>query len=227
MPITRRKQQKPEAFVAYYRVSTARQGESKLGLEAQRETILRFAKDIPIVAEYIEVESGKSHVNRPQLRAAVADCKRRKATLVTAKLDRLARNVAFVANLMESGVDFVAADFPQANRLTIHILAAMAEYERELISQRTKAGLEQAKRRGVRMGNPRWRSALERAWAARRKAKPAADLAAIVRQYRGDGKSYRQIAATLNELGLKTPAGGTRWYAASVRKVLVEIARVQ
>ena len=124
--------QETKRFVAYYRVSTSRQGQSGLGLEAQRASVLDHlnGSSNDIVAEYTEVESGKSK-DRPELTRALEACKQEKATLVIAKLDRLARNVAFIANLMESGVDFVAVDFPQANGLTLHIMAAVAEHERE------------------------------------------------------------------------------------------------
>jgi DNA invertase Pin-like site-specific DNA recombinase len=133
-------------FVGYYRVSTAKQGASGLGLEAQREAVRRHATSARgvIVANFTEIESGKRN-DRPQIAAALAACRARKATLVIAKLDRLARNVAFISNLMESGVDFVACDNPNANRLTIHILAAIAEHERAMISERTKAALAAAK----------------------------------------------------------------------------------
>src|SRR5262249_22920442 len=114
------------AYIAYYRVSTDRQGTSGLGLAAQREAVARFLGTDQLVAEYTEIESGKHHRNRPQLLAALAECRTRQAVLLIARLDRLARNVAFIANLMESGVDFVAVDMPQATRLTIHILAAVA-----------------------------------------------------------------------------------------------------
>ena len=129
-------------FIAYYRVSTERQGESGLGLAAQREAVSRFLGSgrgsTSLLAEFTEVESGKRHTNRPELLKAIDLSRRQKATLVIAKLDRLARNVHFISGLMETGVEFVAADMPQANRLTIHILAAFAEHEREAISQRTK-----------------------------------------------------------------------------------------
>ena len=121
-------------FVAYYRVSTERQGESGLGLEAQRVAVARFTHGASLLSEFQEIESGKRHTNRPQLAAALDTCRRQKATLVIARLDRLARNVHFISGLMESGVDFVTVDMPQANRLTIHILAAVAEHEREAIS---------------------------------------------------------------------------------------------
>src|SRR5271155_3138 len=143
-------------FVSYYRVSTAQQGASGLGLEAQREAVSRHvigAQGV-IVAEFQEVESGKK-TDRPQIAAALAACRLRHACLVIAKLDRLARNVHFISSLMESGVDFVACDNPHATRLTIHILAAVAEHEREMISARTKAALAAAKARGVALGGQR------------------------------------------------------------------------
>ena len=129
-------------FVAYYRVSTDRQGRSGLGLEAQQRAVSEYLHGGPweLVGEYTEVESGKRS-DRPELAAALAACKKRKATLIIAKLDRLARNVHVISGLLESAVEFVAVDFPQANRLTIHILAAVAEHERDMISQRTKAAL--------------------------------------------------------------------------------------
>ena len=138
-------------FIAYYRVSTDKQGKSGLGLEAQRQAVVDFinGNGNKVIAEYTEVESGKRR-DRPELAKALTDCRKHKAKLVIAKLDRLARNVHFISGLMESGVDFVAVDMPQANRLTVHILAAVAEHEREMISQRTKAALAVAKERGVR-----------------------------------------------------------------------------
>ena len=128
-------------FVAYYRVSTDRQGASGLGLDAQRQAVACQVNGGQLVAEFTEIESGRRHTNRPQLLAALEECRKRRATLLIARLDRLARNVAFIANLMESGADFIACDMPQANRLTIHILAAVTEHDREMISQRTKAAL--------------------------------------------------------------------------------------
>ena len=145
----------PASFVAYLRVSTEGQGRSGLGLEAQREAVARHVTGAGgvIAAEFVEVESGRKK-DRPQLAAALAACRSGRTTLVIAKLDRLARNVAFVSNLMESGVEFVAADMPAVNRLTVHILAAVAEEEARMISARTKAALAAAKARGVQLGNP-------------------------------------------------------------------------
>jgi DNA invertase Pin-like site-specific DNA recombinase len=142
-------------FVAYFRVSTDRQGKSGLGLEAQRETVMNYLNggNWSLVGEFTEIESGKRS-DRPELEKALAACKKQKAKLVIAKLDRLSRNLAFIATLMESGVQFVAADMPEANELTVPIMAAMAQYEGKQISKRTKDALAAAKKRGVRLGNP-------------------------------------------------------------------------
>jgi DNA invertase Pin-like site-specific DNA recombinase len=143
-------------FVSYLRVSTARQGISGLGLEAQRAAVAGFLDggDWTLVQEVLEVESGKRN-DRPALATAIKLCRKHRATLVIAKLDRLARNVAFISNLMESGVEFVAVDMPQANRFVVHILAAVAEQEAEAISTRTKAALAAAKARGTKLGGRR------------------------------------------------------------------------
>src|SRR5215211_2274243 len=140
-------------FVAYYRVSTAKQGASGLGLEAQQEAVRTYLNGGPwrLVAEVVEVESGKRN-DRPKLAEALRLCRLHGATLIIAKLDRRARNVAFISNLMESGVEFTAVDFPQANRLTVHILAAVAEHEAKAISTRTKDALAAAKARGKKLG---------------------------------------------------------------------------
>jgi DNA invertase Pin-like site-specific DNA recombinase len=207
------------AFVAYYRVSTDRQGLSGLGLEAQREAVVRFIGTASLLSEFQEVESGKKHTNRPALAAALEECRRRRSTLVIAKLDRLARNVHFISGLMESGVDFVAVDMPQANRLTIHIMAAFAEHEREMISQRTKAGLAVLKGRGAQLGNPRWQESIARARRAKDPIPPAPQLIEIMHERRSQGHTLRDIADHLNSLGLRTPRG-SRWYAATVRKCL-------
>jgi DNA invertase Pin-like site-specific DNA recombinase len=143
-------------FVAYFRVSTDRQGKSGLGLEAQRKSVLDYLDGgrWDLVGEFTEIESGK-HNDRPELEKALAACKKQKAKLVIAKLDRLSRNLAFIATLMDSGVEFIAVDNPHANKLTIHILAAVVQHEREIISARTSAALKAAKARGKRLGNPK------------------------------------------------------------------------
>jgi DNA invertase Pin-like site-specific DNA recombinase len=139
-------------FLAYYRVSTDRQGRSGLGLEAQQAAVRGYLGAAAPIAEFTEIETGKRN-DRPQLKEALALCRKRKAKLVIAKLDRLSRNLAFIATLMDSGVEFVAVDNPHATRLTLHILAAaVAEHERHMIADRTTAALQAAKARGIRLG---------------------------------------------------------------------------
>jgi DNA invertase Pin-like site-specific DNA recombinase len=140
-------------FVGYLRVSTARQGRSGLGLAAQRDAIAAYIQSVGgiLASEYTEIESGKRN-DRPELARALAACRIRGAVLIVAKLDRLARNNAFVANLLESGCEFVAADFPQANRMMLQLMSVIAEYEAKLISDRTKVALAQAVKRGVQVG---------------------------------------------------------------------------
>jgi DNA invertase Pin-like site-specific DNA recombinase len=209
-------------FVAYYRVSTARQGRSGLGLEAQRAAVLGFINgNAELVAEFTEVESGK-HANREELKKAIAACKRHKAKLVIAKLDRLSRNLAFIAALMESGVQFVAVDMPEANELTVHIMAAMAQHEGKQISKRTKEALVAAKKRGIRLGNPEIAEIAERGRAvvkanARRFA---ANVRPIIEEImRAGATSHNQIAAKLNERNVKTARGGT-WTHVQVGAIL-------
>ena len=216
------------AFVAYYRVSTDQQGRSGLGLEGQRAAVEPFVagQNGTVVAEFIEVESGRKK-DRPQLLAALSACRSQRATLVVAKLDRLARNVAFVSNLMESNVEFRAADMPTVNRLTVHILAAVAEEEARMISARTKAALAAAKARGVKLGNPRLKAGDYRMSTrghhaqALRSRQRAADLLPHVRTSQSEGNvSLRQIADDLTAKGIKAPGGGEVWGATQVRRVL-------
>ena len=142
-------------YVAYLRVSTQKQGYSGLGLEAQREIIHRHLRDTNPIAEYTEVESGrKTDKGRPQLRAALEHCRKDGAILITAKLDRLARNVSFLSSLLEKDVEIVFCDFPQANKMVLHILAAISQYEAELIATRTRQALQAKKARGAKLGNP-------------------------------------------------------------------------
>ncbi len=220
-------------IVAYYRVSTKRQGESGLGLEGQQAAVAAFAKQqgASIIANYIEVESGKRS-DRPVLAQALGHARLAKATLVVAKLDRLARNVAFLSALMESGVDFVACDNEHANRLTIHILAAVAEAEAKAISERTKTALEAAKRRGVKLGSARpghWegreskrdpRKASQAAAIARQKAAldTYAFLMPTIRESRTNGQTFQQIADTLNANGHATRSGKP-WSATAALRV--------
>src|SRR3981081_2126213 len=141
-------------FVAYFRVSTDKQGKSGLGLDAQRKAVLTHLDGgrWSLVQEFVEVESGKRN-DRPELAAALSACKKHNAKLIIAKLYPLSRNLAFIATLMDSGVEFIAVDNPHANKLTVHILAAVAQHEREMIAQRTKDALRAAKARGQRLGN--------------------------------------------------------------------------
>ena len=167
----------------------------------------------------MEVESGRKD-DRPQLAAALVLCRRKLGrVLVIAKLDRLARSVTFISNLMESGVAFVAVDMPHANKLTMHVLAAVAEHEREMISQRTKAALGAAKARGTRLGNPRPNTARMRAAVAERVASFRARALPTIQALAADGRSLREIAAELNTKGITAPRGGM-WYAASVRSII-------
>jgi len=167
--------------IAYYRVSKEIQGVSGLGLEAQKAAVATYGP----VAEYVEVETGKKSKssNRPELEAALAHCKREKATLVIAKLDRLARNVYFISGLMESGVDFICCDMPEANRFVLHVLAAVAEQEARNTSERTKAAFAALSARGmwsnklgrvVKPGNPRWQESIAKARMARWPARATA-----------------------------------------------------
>lgn len=210
-------------FVAYYRVSTDKQGKSGLGLEAQRVAVEDFLDggNWELVEEYTEIESG-CRKDRPELERAMAACRKHKATLVIAKLDRLARNVAFVANLMESGVEFVAVDMPQANKLTVHILAAVAEHERAMISQRTKDALAAAKARGVKLGNPNIAMARAKGQLViKSKAdKHAQNILPVITAIRDAGvTSLRGIAHALNQRGIETARGGS-WHAASVGRII-------
>jgi len=209
-------------FVAYYRVSTARQGRSGLGLEAQKAAVLAFINgNAELVAEFTEVESGK-HADREELKKAVAACKKHKAKLVIAKLDRLSRNLAFIATLMESGVEFVAVDMPEANKLTVHILAAMAEHEREQISKRTRDALAAAKRRGKRLGNPDIAEVAKRGRAALKAnaRRFAANVRPIIEEIVRSGiTSHNAIAAKLNERNVRTARGGT-WTHVQVGAIL-------
>ena len=171
-----------------------------------------------LVAEFTEIESGKRDDNRPQLAAAIAACKRQKARLVIAKLDRLSRNLAFIAALMESGVEFVAVDNPHMNKLTIHILAAVAEHEREMISERTKAALEAAKARGRVLGNPNLHEAAKRGTeaASANARRFAANVRPIIEEIMRAGvTSHNAIAAKLNERNVRTAGAGNgrmfRW----------------
>lgn len=211
-------------IVAYYRVSTDRQGRSGLGLEAQRLAVQKLAasRSATIVAEFTEVESGRKN-DRPQLASALKACKAGGFTLVVAKLDRLARNVLFTATLMESGIEFVACDLPTANRLTIHILAAVAEEEARMISRRTKDALAAAKARGVLLGSARpghWEGREHLRGRGRKTASEvSATLVAQMRQLRAAGKTFQAIADLLNAQG-HTTADGKLWSKSLIHRFL-------
>lgn len=220
--------------IAYYRVSTEGQGRSGLGLDAQREAVasLCSSRGWTIAAEYTEVESGKRN-DRPQLQAAMHRAKVTGGTLVVAKLDRLSRSVAFLSALQDSGGRFLAADMPEANELTVHIMAAVAEAERKAIGKRTREALAAAKARGTKLGNPNGAAALRRAAKGNAAAleavkegaaERAADLAPIVADIKAGGaQSLPAIAKELNERGIVTPRGG-KWYPSSVKNLLARLA---
>lgn len=216
-------------FVAYYRVSTAGQGRSGLGLDGQRAAVLSYLNggSWTLTADFTEVESGKVN-DRPELAKALHCCKLTGATLVIAKLDRLSRDAHFLIGLERAGVAFVAADMPNANRLTVGIMALVAEQEREAISARTKAALGAAKARGVILGGYRGgpvvdqRKGVEAGQA--RAAAFAADVAPMVVEMSGQGMSLRKIAAALMAQGVRTARGGETWTADGVRSLLARAA---
>lgn len=216
--------------LAYIRVSTARQGKSGLGLDAQREAIARFAQaeGFELAGEYVEIETGKGSDaldKRPQLKAALDEARQIKAPVIVAKLDRLSRDVHFISGLIAQRVPFVVAELGlDADPFMLHLYAAFAEKERALISQRTKAALQAAKARGVVLGK-HGRDVLA---PANRKAavKRAEALADVIRAKQADGKGYRTIAAELNADGVPTPRGG-RWHLASVQRLVKRISARQ
>ena len=207
-----------QRFVAYYRVSTERQGRSGLGLEAQRAAVTQFlgGNNSTVICEFVEVESGGKS-DRPKLGEALEACRRAKAVLLIAKLDRLARSVAFIANLMDSGMEFVAVDMPHASRFVLHVLAAVAEHERQIIGERTRAALAAAKARGVQLG------VNGMILAAKRKAEALAYAQTVqdaIAQARFTGATTtRQIADHLNKIGLPSRQGAL-WHPATVGRVL-------
>jgi DNA invertase Pin-like site-specific DNA recombinase len=216
-------------FVSYLRVSTVQQGNSGLGLEAQRASVTSFLNggNWKLVHELVEVESGKRS-DRPALASALRLCRKHRATLVIAKLDRLARNVAFIANLMESGVEFVAVDMPQANKFTVHIMAAVAEQEAEAISKRTKAALQAAKARGAKLGGRRMSrerfveiGAMARQAYSLKAEQGRAKILPTIAKLQAEGAiSLRQIAAGLNALEIPTPRGAGEWSAVQVQRTI-------
>lgn len=215
----------PLPIVAYYRVSTRQQGQSGLGLEAQRAAVRAHVAETgdTLLSEFTEVESGKV-ASRPQLALALASCRALCAILVIAKLDRLSRNVAFLSALMDGDVEFRALDLPCASRLVLHIFAALAEWEAGAISQRTKAALQAAKARGVVLGHPANLTAASRraALASRRAAIAKRNLLIIplLRAWRKNHHPTRWMAEELTRLQVALPAGGSKWHPAQVRRVV-------
>lgn len=204
-----------QKYVAYLRVSTQKQGYSGLGLEAQREIIHNHLHDTTLIAEFVEVESGRKS-DRPKLKEALALCRKDGATLIVAKLDRLARSVSFLSNLLESDVEIVFCDFPQANKMVLHIISAISQYEAELIAARTKASLQAKKARGFKLGNPehlltKHKQAIQNSIkTCRAKAdnnpnnkRAVAMLRILVKEKR----SYSEMASILNQEGFVTSRG--------------------
>ena len=207
--------QEKKKYVAYLRVSTQRQGFSGLGLEAQQEIIKNYLRDVTPIAEFVEVESGRKS-NRPKLKEALKLCRKEGAILIVAKLDRLARSVSFLSNLLESDVEIVFCDFPQANKMVLHIIGAIAQYEAELIATRTKAALHAKKARGFKLGNPehllnKHQQAIEN---SNKTIKAKADgnpnnkrAIAILRTLVKGDMTLKQMADTLNNEGFVTSQG--------------------
>lgn len=216
----------PTKFVVYYRVSTARQGASGLGLDAQRTSVDQYLAVVSgeVVAEFRELESGrKSDAARPELAKALAECKKTGARLLVAKLDRLARNVHFVSGLMQAGVKFTACDLPEASDVYVHIMAAFAEHEAKRIGERTRDALAAAKRRGVVLGatgpanlkrNLEERKAAADAFAER--------LRREIRGMRGEGMTVAAMVRELNRKGVTTARGG-QWQQAQLDRVIARL----
>lgn len=223
-------------FVTYLRVSTDKQGHSGLGLEAQRAAVQAHLNggNWKIVSEVVEIESGKDN-ERPQLAKALRLCRLHNATLLVAKLDRLSRNVAFLANLMESRVRFCAADMPEADETHLHMMAVFAQHEARMISNRTTAALSAAKRRGKALGGrrvsaKRWAEiasdgrAASVASRAAESATRAQDVLPMIEEARDKGaQSLREIAAYLNKEEITAPRGG-EWRAVQVSRILARAA---
>ena len=212
-------------YIAYYRVSTQKQGQSGLGLEAQKNSVNAYLNggNWECLAEYVEVETGKGSNaidKRPQLRAALESCKKQGATLIIAKLDRLARNVHFISGLMESKVKFVACDLPEANELTLHVMAAFAEHEAKRISQRTKDALAVVKMRGVKLGKAGSANLKSNIEERRAKASTFAEkLRGLIDGFRLRGLSQRAMVVELNVLGICTPKG-SKWSLIQLQRLI-------
>ncbi|NPD68708.1 recombinase family protein [Lichenicola cladoniae] len=215
-------------FVAYFRVSTAKQGQSGLGLAAQSAAVQAYLNggDWKLLGQFTDVESGKAADNRPELAKAMELAKLTGSTLVIAKLDRLSRNAAFLMNLADAGVDFVAVDMPNANRLTVGIMALVAQQEREAISARTKAALAATKAKGTVLGGWRGGSKVESGLGCDAQSdaadRRAASLHSRLSEMQGRGLSLRAIAAELSGSEIQTARGGA-WTAAAVQRVLARL----
>jgi DNA invertase Pin-like site-specific DNA recombinase len=213
-------------FILYRRVSTTRQGISGLGLESQEETVRRYvtSQKGTVVGEFVEVESGKkTDAERPQLAQALSECRRLKATLVVAKLDRLSRNAEFLLRLQNSNVDFVCCDCPNVDRFTVGILALVAQREREMISERTKSALEAARKRGVKLGtkHPHRQVKLMVEGYRRQKEEFIAKVRPVIDQIRSTGaKSLTEIALCLTRRGIPTRTGKSQWFPSTVKTVV-------
>lgn len=215
-------------FIAYYRVSTAQQGRSGLGLEAQQRIVADYLAQHggQVVGQFVEVQSGRK-LRREQLDQALAACRRHKATLVIAKLDRLARRVSVIASMMESGVPFVVATMPTADAFQLHIYAALAEEEARQISSRTRDALRAAKVRGVKLGTAASSTTAAKARAALSQSarQKAVNLLPVVESVRAAGAtSLRAIATALEARGVRTPSGKVQWHAATVARVMAAAA---
>lgn len=202
-------------YIAYYRVSTQKQGISGLGLEAQKTDVLRFlSRGGELIAEYLDIESGKNN-NRPNLLRAIEECKKQNSTLLIGKLDRLSRNAAFILMLRDSQIPFTCCDNPDANSLTIGIMAILAQDERERTSQRTKAALAELKRKGKKLGTPENLTEKARENSSQVRGQNAREnennrkAGALILSMRKEGKSFYRITRELNELGFKTRTGKT------------------
>ena len=217
-----------KTYVTYLRVSTDKQGASGLGLEAQRAAVASFAGAASIAAEYVEVESGKRN-ERPQLAAAIAHAKKSNAVLLIAKLDRLSRNAGFIFTLKDSGVQFVCADMPDANTLTVGIFAVMAQHERETIARRTKDALAAKRARGEQLGNAANLTAAGRVKGQQQRQmnaqtnKANVQAAELIKLHSEKGKSLREIAVCLNSKGYTTRRG-CQFTAAAVQRLLVPVS---
>jgi DNA invertase Pin-like site-specific DNA recombinase len=220
-------------FVSYIRVSTAKQGASGLGMEAQKEAISRYLNggSWELLSEFVEVESGKK-ADRPELTKALQHCQMTGATLVIAKLDRLSRDLHFISSLQKAGIEFTACDMPSANKFTVHIFAALAEHEREMISQRTKAALAALKARGVKLGKPEnlTKAAADKGAAMASEARTvkadefAAQVAPLIAGYRDQGMSLNGIAAKLNADSILTARGKSgAWTPTAVKNLLARL----